>query len=168
MSTTLSLPLYSLHEESSVLIKSTVEKVFEKLDDPLLLSAHMSKPSWKMGGGKMETVLDSQGGRSVGSHIGLHGRFFGIHLYLDEVVILRDPPHTKSWETVGEPKLIVIGPYRMGFQLKREMDAVRLRVEIDFDLPRRGMPHFFGLLFGRSYAKWCTQQMVRDVSCFFK
>lgn len=163
----LNLPIYSLHEESSTLINSSMENVFEQLDDPLRLSAHMSKPSWKMGWGKMKTVVDALDGRCVGSHIGLSGQIFGIQLDLEEMVILREPPFTKTWETVGEPNLIVIGPYRMGFQLKQEMETVQLRVTIDYDLPKKGVPHLLGLLFGRSYAKWCTQQMAKDAHRIF-
>ena len=109
--------MYSRHEEYSAPINASAERVFNKLDDQTRLSAHMSKRSWKLGWGKMETVLDAQQGRSAGSHIVLRGRVFGIQLYLDEVVITRNPPLQKTWETVGEPRLLVIGSYRMGFNL---------------------------------------------------
>ena len=92
--------MYSRHEEHSETINASTERVFDKLDDQTRLSAHMSKRSWKLGWGKMETVLDAENGRSVGSHIVLHGRVFGIQLFLDEVVTLREPPLKKTWETV--------------------------------------------------------------------
>lgn len=115
----------------------------------------------------METLLDAQQGRSVGSHIVIRGRVFGLRLHLDEVVTVREQPLTKRWETVGEPRLLVIGPYRMSFDLMRVNSTAQLRVAIDYGLPRAGISRVLGRLFGRSYAKWCTQQMVRDAQLSF-
>lgn len=159
--------MYSRHEEHSAPINASAERVFDQLDDQTRLTEHMSKRSWKMGWGKMETVLDAQQGRSVGSHIVLRGRVFGIRLYLDEVVTLREPPLTKTWETIGEPRLLVIGPYRMGFDLTPGDTTAQLRVAIDYDLPTKGISRLLGRLFGRSYAQWCTRQMVRDAQHSF-
>jgi hypothetical protein len=144
------------------------EQVFVHLDDQTRLSAHMNKRSWKMAWGKLETLLDSQRGRAVGSHIGLRGRVLGLTLYLDEVVIAREAPERKTWATVGEPRLLVIGSYRMGFSLeRRDPGFSSLRVEIDYDLPERGFSRFLGWLFGKSYAKWCTRRMVVDAQRAF-
>ena len=111
--------------------------------------------------------LDAQHGRSVGSHIVLRGRVFGFRLYLDEVMIMREPPLKKTWETVGQPRLLVIGSYRMGFELMPDGTSSRLRVAIDYELPAKGMPRLLGRLFGRSYAQWCTRRMVRDAQHSF-
>ncbi len=155
--------MYSQHEEHSATITASVEQVFDQLDDQTRLSAHMSKRSWRMGWGKMETVLDAQQGRSVGSHIIIRGRVFGIPLYLDEIVTVRQRPLTKTWETVGEPRLLVIGPYRLGFDLRPDGTSTRLRVAIDYELPAKGISRWLGRLFGQAYAKWCTRQMVREI-----
>ena len=159
--------MYTRHEESSAPIHASPEQIFARLDDQTRLSAHMSKRSWKMGWGKMETVLDAEHGQSVGSHIVLRGRVFGIRLYLDEVVTLRDPPLRKTWETVGEPRLLVMGPYRMGFDLTPDGSNSRLCVAIDYDLPANGIPRLLGQMFGPWYAKWCTRQMVQDAQHSF-
>ena len=159
--------MYSRHEEHSAIINASAERVFDRLEDQTRLSEHMSKRSWQMGWGRMETVLDPQHGRSVGSHIVLRGRVFGIRLYLDEVVTMREPPLKKTWETAGEPRLLVIGPYRMGFDLMPDGTTVQLRVAIDYELPAKGISRLLGRLFGRSYAKWCTRQMVRDTQHSF-
>lgn len=160
--------MYDRHEEFTGIVEAPTERVFEHLDDQTRLSAHMSKRSWKMGWGRMETILDDGRGQAIGSSIALRGRVFGIKLSLDEVVVSREPPRVKSWETIGEPRLLVIGQYRMGFTLEKQ-DAQRsqLRVEIDYGLPSRGVPFVLGLLFGRAYAKWCTRQMVVDAQGVF-
>ena len=159
--------MYARHEEHSAPINASAERVFDRLDDQTRLTEHMSRRSWKMGWGRMETLLDTQRGRSVGSHIVIRGRIFGLRLYLDEVVTMREPPLTKRWETVGEPRLLVIGRYRMGFDLTPNDTFAQLRVAIDYELPTKGISRVLGRLFGRSYAKWCTRQMVLDTQHFF-
>ena len=153
---------YSGQAEFSAIVQAPVERVFNWLDDQTRLAQHMSKRSWKMGWGKMLVELDAERGRAVGSHIVLRGRVFGIRLYLDEVVIDREPPRTKTWETVGEPRLLVIGPYRMGFDLDSVGGATKLRVAISYQLPARGVSRLLGQLFGQSYARWCVRQMAED------
>ena len=161
------MPTYSRHEEHSASINASAERIFDHLDDQTRLSAHMSKRSWQMGWGRMETVLDAQHGRPVGSHIVLRGRAFGIRLYLDEVVTMREPPLKKAWATVGEPRLLVIGRYRMGFDLMPDDTIAQLRVAIDYELPTKGISRLLGRLFGRSFAKWCRRQMVREAQHSF-
>ncbi len=160
--------MYSRHEEYTGIVGAPPALLFEHLDDQTRLSAHMSKRSWRMGWGKMDTVLDEGRGQAIGSHIVLRGRVFGIELSLDEVVVSRERPRAKSWETIGEPRLLVIGSYRMGFSLDaQDSQRSKLRVEIDYELPRRGVAAVLGKLFGRSYAKWCTRHMVEDAQRVF-
>ena len=50
-----------------------------------------------MGGGQMSLELDAAGGREVGSHIRMTETAFGLKLALDQVVIERTPPRSKTW-----------------------------------------------------------------------
>ncbi len=61
---------------------------------------------------------------------------------------------------MGEPRLLIIGPYRMGFDLVAVGADAKLRVAIDYQL--MGLSRLLGRLFGRSYAKWCVRQMAQD------
>lgn len=65
-------------------------------------------------------------------------------------------------ETLGDPRLLVIGRYRMGFEVQPTDRGTQLRVWIDFDLPARGLQHGFGRILGSFYAHWCVRQMVRE------
>jgi hypothetical protein len=127
----------------------------------------MSKSSWMMGGGRMDVELDQGRGQSIGSLIRVAGRVFGIRLSLEEVVIERDPPHRKVWETTSPPHLLVIGRYRMGFEITPMNDGTQLRVFIDYALPETVPARWLGLVFGSYYAKWCTERMVRDAAMHF-
>jgi hypothetical protein len=150
------------HYETSAFVPSPVDRVFAHLDDHTRLSSHMSKSSWKMGGGRMEIDLDEAQGKSVGSRIHLAGRVFGIELSVEEIVTEHNPPSRKVWKTTASPKLLVIGHYRMGFELTPQGNGSALRVFIDYALPETAPTRWLGHLFGRYYAKWCTQQMVDD------
>lgn len=151
-----------LHHECSGLVQSPMDQVFAHVDDHTRLSSHMSEPSWRTGWGRMETEIDEGRGQTVGSRIRLTGRVLGVELAVEEVVVERSPPRRKVWATTGAPKLLVIGRYRMGFELSPQGSRSMLRVFIDYALPERGLARWPGQVFGRFYARWCTQQMVDD------
>ena len=154
------------HKEASARVAAVPQTVFAHLDDQTRLAEHMSKPSLMMGGGKMTYGFDEQKGQAVGSHIRMGGRAFGLQLFLDEVVTERIPPRRKVWQTVGTPRLVVVGSYEMGFELSAVDQGSALRVWIDYELPPRGLGRFVPAL-GDAYARWCVEQMVRDaVSAF--
>lgn len=150
------------HYETNAFVPSPVDQVFAHLDDHTRLSSHMSKSSWKMGGGRMEIDFDEAQGKRLGSRIRLAGRVFGIDLSVEEIVTEHSPPSRKVWETTASPRLLVIGHYRMGFELTPQGSGSALRVFIDYALPETAPARWLGRLFGGYYAKWCTQQMVDD------
>lgn len=155
------------HHDESVFIPAPSEQVFAFADDQSRLSSHMNESSWMMGGGRMSVELDEAKGQAIGSHIRLSGTVFGIRLFLDEVVTRREPPVEKAWETVGSPRFLVIGAYRMGFRVTPENRGSRLRVFIDYDLPTGWATYWLGLLFGGVYANWCVAQMLSGASRHF-
>ena len=160
-------PLFARHSESTVEIATSPENLFAYLDDHARLATHMSRSSWRMGGGHMEVSIDDGHGQRIGSRIKLAGRILGLSLCVESAVVERVAPRTKVWQTIGEPRLLVIGPYRMGFDLEPAARGTRLRVYVDYDLPRTGMSRGLGALLGAWYAAWCTRMMARDAQRHF-
>ena len=119
-----------------------------------------------MAGARMRTELDDAKGQAVGSHIRLSGKVLGFRLLLDEVVTRREPPTEKTWETVGVPRLLVVGSYRMGFRISSDGTQSRLNVFIDYELPV-GRTRWLGQLFGSFYARWCVKQMLDGTARHF-
>jgi len=78
----------------------------------------------------------------------------------------RDPSLRKAWETV-DAQLLVIGQYRLGFDLEPRGGACRLRVFIDYDWPRGPLAGLAARLLAKSYARWCTQRMIDDAAQHF-
>lgn len=154
------------HEEAGALVNASPSVLFELLDDHRRLSSHMEKSSWMMLGSRMELRLDAGAGRAVGSRIQLDGRVLGIPLEVDEAVTERTPPSRKVWETLGAPRLLVIGPYRMGFEIAPAGERSRLHVSIEYELPR-GPSRALGWLLGPPYARWCVRRVVNDAARSF-
>ena len=156
------------HFESDVELNAPANAVFSHLDDHSRLSAHMSQSSWMMVGSRMAIELDATEGRAVGAIIRLRGRVLGIPLCVEQIVTERSPPLRKIWETTGRPQLLVIGPYRMGFEITSKGQSSQLRVFIDYALPDGLISHWLGRLFGNVYARWCTQRMADDAAMRFQ
>lgn len=148
-------------EEASVLLDAPIEAVFAYLDDFHRLSAHMERRSGMMAGSSMTIEMDAGEGHAVGSQVRMRGRMMGIHLALTEVVTDREPPMRKAWRTI-DAELLVIGNYRLGFDLAPEGRHTRVRFFIDYALP--GRMRWLGILFARGYARWCIGRMAADAS----
>jgi hypothetical protein len=153
------------HYAESRHIAASPSEVFDCIDDHNRFSSHMNKSSLMMGGGQMHTYVDQQQGKAVGSHIKMDGTAFGIFISLDEVVTTHEPPHKKTWETVGVPKLIIIGRYQMTVEIQPEKDGSYLTITIDYDLPT-AFP-ILGKLLSNWYAKWCVRQMLDGTQVYF-
>ena len=154
--------IYDRHDEVSVEVDTAPQALFDHLDDQEKLAAHMNKPSAMMMGGKMFYEFDAAKGRAVGSVIRMGGNFLWLNLFVEEVVTTHEPPWRKVWETRGKPALIVIGAYRMGFDIEAAGHASRLGVFIDYDLPSSLLGNVIGFLFAPLYARWCVKRMAED------
>ena len=158
---------YAHARETIAHVRATPEALFEHLDDQTRLGAHMEKPSMMMMGGRMTYAFDEAKGRAVGSVITMGGSFLGIRLFAEEVVTERDPPRRKVWETRGRPRLLIIGAYRMGFEIEPAGERSKLRVFIEYDDPVRPLERALGLVFAPLYARWCVTRMAEDAARHF-
>ena len=127
-----SLLSYERQYSNAVSLKASAEEVFAFADDFSKLSSHMSTSSLMMMGSSMQTSFDGGRGQVVGSHVRMTGRMLGVDLVLDEVVRVREPPYRKEWETIGHPRLLVIGDYRLGFEIASVGEYANLRVFIGY------------------------------------
>lgn len=151
------------HYESSATVAGTAAEVFAVADEPDLMMRHMSRPSLMMGGGALRCDIDALGGKAPGSVISFKGKAFGLSIEATEIIEERVPPSRKSWTTIGSPRLVVISDYRMGFEVAPVPAGSALRVWIDYALPRAGWTRFAGLLMGSMFARWCVENMLREV-----
>lgn len=153
---------YAFSKSAESFMAAEPRAVFEILDDPRRLGRHMEKPSAMMLGGSMRCLLDGMGGQEVGSVIRVEGSVLGVRLSIVERITERDPPRRKVWETTEEPRLLVFGNYRLGFEITTEGTGSRVRVFIDYDLPRTRLGRLLGPLGAHAYARWCVERMLAE------
>lgn len=158
---------YERHHSESASLEASAGDVFSFADDFSRLSSHMGASSMMMMGGSMQTSFDEGRGRAVGSRVHMTGRVLGLDLSLEEVVLARESPRHKEWETVGTPRLLIVGGYRLGFDVTPTGKSSNLRVFIDYDLPPSWPLRGLGYLFGAVYARWCVRQMVEGARANF-
>lgn len=157
---------YRHHFARTAAVAATPDELFAYVDDHEQLAAHMMRSSTMMAGSRMALQLDDKQGRAVGAVITMSGRMLGLDLSLEEVVTEREPPLRKIWETVGQPKLYVIGHYRMGFTIAQTDCRTMLTVFIDYNFPS-GLLVWLGWLLGGFYARWCVVNMTDGVAEHF-
>jgi hypothetical protein len=150
------------HFEASRRLSVAPEALFAHLDDQTRLAAHMTQSSAMMGGGRMTYAFDAERGMAVGSRVRMGGSAFGLTMSVEEEITERNPPVRKVWQTLGTPRLLIIGGYEMGFAIAPEAGGSKLRVWIDYILPHGWLGKLFGWLLAGFYARWCVGRMVSD------
>jgi hypothetical protein len=150
------------HYEKVVEVPASPDTLFGYLDDVRRLASHMERPSAMMLGGSMACELDAGSGRVVGSVIRIRGRVLGLEMLVEEVVTVRAPPWRKTWETRAPARLLIIGGYRMGFEITAVPIGSALCVFIDYEIPNGFVGRLAGMLLGRSYARWCVDRVTAD------
>jgi hypothetical protein len=149
------------HFEQSAALGAQPDVIFEYLDDFAHFGEHMMQSSWMMAGSSMRYEFDEAHGRALGASIRLHGSFLGVPLEIEEQVTERTPPLRKSWQTTGEPRMLVLEAYRMGFEISARVGGCELCVFIDYATPQRGIGRWLGRAAGAPYARWCVRSTIR-------
>ena len=150
------------HFESSADLAADAAVLFDHLDDFTRLGSHMTRSSWMMDGASMHYEFDAAQGRALGSRVRMVGRMLGMSLEVEEQVIERTPGVSKSWQTIGQPRLLILEAYRMGFTLSPVFDGCRLSVFIEYSLPRAGLGRWLGRVASGPYARWCVTRMIAE------
>ncbi|MCD2185445.1 SRPBCC family protein [Rhizobium sp. GN54] len=159
---------YGNSADSRVRIQASAEALFGYLDDHRRLASHMSQPSMMMLGGRMAYEFDRSEGREIGGRIRMTGAFLGMRLYVEETIVERRPPVRKVWETTNRPLLLIIGSYRMGFEIEAMQEFSNLRVFIDYNLPATLTGRLIGTFLGPVYARWCVGRIASDAAIRFQ
>ena len=155
---------YSHADEATVEVRAPAQELFDHLDDQARLGAHMEKPSMMMMGGAMTYEFDEAKGLAVGSVIKMGGSFLGIKLHVEEVVTEHIPPRRKTWETRGWPRILIVGGYRMGFEITPSGERSNLRVFIEYDHPPTLIGRILAVVFAPMYARWCVSRIANDAA----
>jgi hypothetical protein len=94
------------------------------------------------------------------------GQLPGLPLRVDEIIDTYEPGRKKSWRSVGVPRLLVLGRYRMGFEVCPRADETDVLVYVEWD----PLPGWRGALLrgaARRYAAWFVDSAVRGAQGAF-
>ena len=111
-------------------------------------------------------VERGSGGRSVGSLIRLAGRAFGIPLHVLAEVSNRVEGQLKEWKTIGEPRLVVFGPYQMSVRLEPAENETDVEIDLLYFPPKSRSGRLLFAAFGHWYARWCVRMIAEDLRHF--
>ena len=148
--------------EERIGIAAPPHRVFAWLDDPQHTGLHMNRPSLAMGGGRLRVERLSTDATGEGATYRSWGHVFGLRIDFTTTVVCWVRDREKVWRTTGEPRLVVIRHFEMGFATAALDSGTDLTLALAYDLPTRGVGRLLGRLLARPYARWCVRRIVRD------
>jgi len=146
----------------AVEIAAAPETVSAHVDDFQNVGSHMTERSMAMMGRRLRLDRISENATGVGACYRWHGRIAGLAIDLTEVVTEWVPNRHQVWETVGDPRLIIMSGYRMSFTLAPMSTGTVLTITIEYELPGSLFGRVLGWLLGDVYSRWCLRRMCRD------
>lgn len=148
--------------QKELLIQAPVEKVFSFMDDLSKTGMHMSGSSMMMAGSKLKLEHVSGPEKGVGAGFRWSGKMLGFELDFTVVVTKWVENAEKVWETIGMPKLIILGWYLMHLKTEPVTGGTLVSLEIQYIRPRGFFYKLLSILFARRYAEWCVTRMLND------
>ncbi len=148
----------------SVVIEAPAQQVFAFMDDVKNVGFHMSgRSSMAMMGSRLEIAVLSPQSTGVGATYRMWGKMMGLAIDFSETVTRYIPGREKVWETIGEPKLLIMSSYVMRVSVDPlSLSSSRLTISLTYAPPRSIFWRFVGALVGDWYGRWCLRNMCRD------
>ena len=145
-------------------IAAPAAAVFAHVDDMKNIGGHMTdRSSMAMMGSKLTLEIVSPRATGVGATYRYHGTMMGLRLDFSESVTRYVPGREKTWRTIGEPRLLILGGYEMRVLVEpRPPSSSRLTISITYDLPRAPGWRLVAMLVAGWYSRWCVGRMCSD------
>ncbi|MGH7333915.1 MAG: hypothetical protein ACREKS_14480 [Candidatus Rokuibacteriota bacterium] len=86
----------------------------------------------------------------------------GLTLDFTEVVTEWVPGRHKTWETVGNPRIIIMAHYRIRFTLSLLEHGTLLTLELEYDPRQSWWGRVLSWLLADWYGRWCLRRIGRD------
>jgi len=129
---------------------------------------HMMKSSGMMMGSKLnlEELTPERSGTEKTYR--WYGKVMGIKLDFTVKVTKWIAGKEKIWETIGQPKMIILHWYRMHLLLVPNSKGTLAELSIEYTLPTQVFYWLISLLLAPIYAKWCVGNMLKDTREYFE
>lgn len=139
--------------------KSTPEKVFQCLDDLGVIGMHMTKSSM---GGRLNLEFITSHKTGLGSKYGWTGNVMSMVMDFTVEVTKWIQGKEKTWETIGDPKVIIYSWYRMHLMVSEASNNTQAELSISYEKPKGWFNKLICFLLGDWYCRWCLKHMLGD------
>lgn len=141
---------------------ASFEKVFQYLDDLGVTGMHMTQSSAMMMGSKLNLEYITPNHKGLGSQYRWTGSMMGMKMDFTVEVTKWISGVEKTWETIGEAKMIIYSWYRMHIHLSRKDNLTKAELSITYEKPLGWFLKVISFLFADWYCRWCLKNMLRD------
>ena len=138
------------------------EKVFHAIDDLGVIGAHMTKSSTMMMGSKLRLEYLTPNHIGPGTKYRWTGTMMAIKMDFTVEVTKWNEAVEKTWETIGEAKMIIYSWYRMRLLLSKKDGKTEAELSIAYEKPRGWFLNIISFLFAGWYCNWCLKNMLTD------
>jgi hypothetical protein len=141
---------------------STPEKVFLCLDDLGVTGMHMTKSSMPMMGGKLNLEFITPHHSGLGSKYRWTGNVMWMEMDFTVEVTKWISGKEKTWETIGDPKVIIYSWYRMYLKISEDCNITTAELSISYEKPKGWFNKVICFLLGDWYCRWCLKHMLGE------
>src|SRR5687768_14693867 len=151
-------------KSKGVIIHSSPEIVFDYMDNLSNTGMHMMENSGMMMGSKLQLEQLSDHAKGLNAKFRWSGKMMGITMDFTTVVTEWVFGKEKTWETIGNSKMIILKWYKMRLSLEPRLNghATEAKLNIDYTLPDNIFLKILGIILSPWYANWCLNNMLRD------
>lgn len=144
------------------IFKASPEQVFNQIDDLGVTGMHMTKSSWMMMGSKLNLMYLTDNKKGMGTKYRWTGKMMGLKMDFTVEVTKWIEGKEKTWETIGESKLIIYSWYRMHLAVKETAEGTLAEISIEYERPKGIFFKILSFLLADWYCKWCLKNMLND------
>jgi len=138
------------------------QKVFKYLDDLGVTGMHMTKSSAMMMGSKLHLEYLTPNHTGLASKYRWTGTMMGIKMDFTVEVTKWIDGAEKTWETIGEAKMIIYSWYRMHLLVKPTAGGSEAELSITYEKPKGRFAKILSFLLADWYCNWCLKNMLGD------
>ena len=146
----------------STIIHSDPEKVFAYMDNIGNTGMHMTKSSIPMMGSKLKLLQLSENATGLDSRYRWFGKMFGLTMDFTIAVTKWIKNKEKIWGTIGKPKMIILGWYKMRLVVSPEEYNTKATLSISYTKPKNIFFRVISFFLAPWYANWCLTNMLQD------
>jgi hypothetical protein len=141
---------------------ASAQQVFKTIDDLGVTGMHMTESSMMMMGSKLNLEFLTQNKTGLGSRYRWTGKMMGLAMDFTVEVTKWINAVEKTWETIGDTKLIIYSWYRMKLQVNEVNGKTEAELSISYEKPKGLFNGILCFFLADWYCRWCLKKMLGD------